>query len=694
MIDVQKYYTGTGCKSKHVFDRRQKVTYTGVVKIPLQRKVGDMGKQNQKPGEKDLRKIIISFMLSVIDIYLVMSLENWTKEAGCAVVAVFAVTGVAVLSLLIFIFLGQPEKRLKVHSLLWGFPMAAAYVLGCRMRRDGTAAAGVWGIPVLTLQTVCLAVPAAACIAILLPERKGRTGDRLSEQTPQGIHGWFRKISRRMNGIGRKISQQVWRLYQREPGKKNVLGRYSCRQAWALYTGAVFLCWLPVFLAYYPSVFAYDAEGQLYQVIAHDYSTHHPLLHTLFLGAFFLLGGKAFESYQAGMAVHSLVQMVFMAGTFGYTLAYLRRRGVAAYKRMALLLFYGLFPANSILALSTTKDVLFSALVLLCTLTMYQIADFKEDDISCGKEKKYVIYLFWTTLLLLFRNNAVYAFLCTVPVVCLGLRRMKGAGTVWKKYLIGSMAALVLSCAGNAALKAVTDARNGSPREMLSVPLQQMARTRVKAEDTLSGAMRQELDQYLPSEWVFAAYNPYLADPVKNRAVLHDNPAGLVKTWVKLGIEHPGIYVDAFLDNSIGYWFLEDRTHAQIYGIGTESGFGYLSTDNRTMPAGCEIVEHSYLPGLRAFMERIVSDNCYQRIPILRIAFAPAFYWWVLCIYMAIAVYRRRYRLLLPVVFLVFYYMTLLLSPTVLIRYMYPYVVTVPALCCLGSGKVKVHNNH
>lgn len=32
--------------------------------------------------------------------------------------------------------------------------------------------------------------------------------------------------------------------------------------------------------------------------------------------------------------------------------------------------------------------------------------------------------------------------------------------------------------------------------------------------------------------------------------------------------------------------------------------------------------------------------------------------------------------------FLAAYYMTLLLSPTVLIRYMYPYVVTIPAICC------------
>ena len=201
-------------------------------------------------------------------------------------------------------------------------------------------------------------------------------------------------------------------------------------------------------------------------------------------------------------------------------------------------------------------------------------------------------------------------------------------------------------------------------------------------EQRIEPELRQELEKYIPSAWVFAAYDPHLADPVKNRAVIHDDPAGFLKTWARLGMKHPAVYIDAFLDNCVGYWYLEDISHAQIYGIGTESGFGYLSTDTRTMPAGCEIVPHSYLPGVRSALERIVSDNAYQQIPVLRILFAPAFYWWMLCMYVAAAIYRRKYEMILPVLFLAAYYLTLLLSPAVLIRYMYPFVVTVPMIYC------------
>lgn len=614
-------------------------------------------------------RIVISMILSGINIYLAATLESWTQSAGRLRIMLFCGLGTAAGYALIRGFFRQHEKRLRVHSLVWGVLMSAAYVLGGRLGRDGTVLPDLRHLPGLLVQIALLAVPIASGVAYVL---RGRS-------VPQ------------QGGFGRRVQRLYERCLKRREARERAGKQYRPAQIWILYATVIFLCWLPVFLAYYPSVFAYDAEGQLYQVIAHDYSTHHPLLHTLFLGAFFRMGEAWFHSCSIGMAVHSVVQMALMAAVFGYTLSYLYRRGVPVGLRVLLALFYALFPANSILALSTTKDVLFAALVLLYTLTLHRFITKQRCDKPEEQPKTEALrdrgllsgYVVWAVLMLLFRNNTVYAVIMSMPAVCLLLRGKKGTGAgVWKRYLCSTCIALLVFAVCAAALKSVTGAQNGSPREMLSVPLQQIARTRVVAEDTLSEEMRQELDRYLPSEWVMAAYNPHLADPVKNRAVIHDDPAGLIKTWIKLGMQHPQIYIDAFLDNSIGYWYIQDRSHAQIYGIGTESGFGYLSTDNRTMPAGCEIVEHSYLPALRAGMERIVSDNVYQKLPVIRLIFAPALYWWLLCMYIAKVIYRKRYDLLIPAAFLICYYMTLLLSPTVLIRYMYPFVVTVPAMCC------------
>lgn len=560
------------------------------------------------------------------------------------------------------------NKRLFCYAFLWGIPFAISCVLGWRLTNVGTvfdsggsAIAYAGSFILFLLETAVLSVPSAGIAALVLRGSKRRG---------------MRTVSTASENTG------YWRM-------------------WLLYGAVIFLCWLPVFLAYYPSVFAYDAEGQLYQVIAKDYSTHHPLLHTLILGAFFKLGG-AVGSYQTGMALHSVVQMLLMAMAFARALVWLYKERTPRWIRVILLLFYGLFPANSVLALSTTKDVIFSALVLLYTLKLYRLVYDRGLKAVRAGTGDWVVFVGLAVLMLLFRNNAVYAFAVSAPIVYVGLwerKRYTGSGetdgAAKRKWLLTAAAVLLLFGVCSFSLKAVTHAKDGSPREMLSVPLQQMARVRVKAEERIDPTMRQELDKYIPAEWVFAAYNPHLADPVKNRAVIHDDPAGLIKVWMKLGVQFPTIYADAFLDNSLGLWYLWDTSHAEIYGIGTESGFGYLSTDNRTMPAGCEIVERSFLPGLRAFMERIVSDNAYRKLPLVRLLFAPALYWWMLWLYFAAAMYHRKKPEILPAVFLFAYYLTLLLSPTVIVRYLYPLMATVPVILpylLTGSAGEKYEN--
>ena len=578
------------------------------------------------------------------------------------------------------------NKRLFCHALLWGIPFAISCVLGWRLVHEGTifggggsAAAYVGSFLLSLLETAILSVPAAALAAVFM--RGGKTSDTAAgEMCAVSGKAQTKHASNTVTGEGVAVSGKAQER------------RRPAWQAWLFYSLLIFLCWMPVFLAYYPSVFAYDAEGQLYQVLAGDYSTHHPLLHTLFLGAFFRLG-IACGSVSAGMAVHSVVQMALMACAFGWAVSFLYQRQISGRVRAALLLFFAVFPANSVLALSTTKDVLFAAFVLLYTLYLYRIvcsqnpedgqrAVVREGEKAGGKEM--AVCVFWAVLMLLFRNNAVYAFVVSAPIVYIGL-----GGRTRRHYLYMTLLTLVLYGACAFSLKAVTHAQNGSPREMLSVPLQQMARTRVEAEEEIDPSIRQELEKYIPSEWVFAAYNPHLADPVKSRAVIHDDPAGLIRTWIKLGLAHPAIYIDAFLDNSLGLWYLWDTSHAQVYGIGTESGFGYLSTDNRVMPAGFEVEERSLLPGLRVFMERIVSDNAYSRIPVVRLLFAPALYWWLLYLYLVTAFYRRKYRETLPIVFLTAYCLTLLLSPTVLARYIYPLMVTIPVIlpCLAPDGE-------
>ena len=579
----------------------------------------------------------ISLGVSVIDIGLSGTLELWTSQCPVWLLCILAVLATLGAFVTIYSYMNEKDRRLRRCAGVLGGILGLCYTCGCRLRRDGTVLESVAGLPVFLISVVGFGILFAACCAFLLKKDV--------KKQPE----------------------------QRKERKSGVL--------FLGYAGIILLCWIPIFLAYYPSVFAYDAEGQLYQVIAHDYSTHHPLLHTLFLGAFFRLGGML-GSYSAGMAIHSVVQMLLVAGAFGYALTVLYQKGVHRAWRIVLLLYFALFPVNSILAISTTKDVLFSALVLLYVLIMYRYFG-KAADAGANSGKQEAVLVLIGGGMLLFRNNALYALAGSMLITFLLL--MKGWPQSRKRrYLCITLASLALFAVATIGMKSFLHAEEGSPREMLSVPLQQLARTRVEHEEDMEPENREELEQYISSEWV-GYYDPHLADPIKSRATFDNNPAGLIKEWIRLGVQFPQTYVDAFLDCSVGCWFLEDTSHSRIYGMGKESGFGYLSTDNRGMPAGCEIVPDSKLPGLRNFMEEIVSENRYQAIPLLSVIFAPAFYWWWLAFYVTSAIYRKRYEKLIPAVFLVVYYATLLLSPAVLVRYMYPLMVSVPVLFAMST---------
>lgn len=121
-----------------------------------------------KKNSVKIIKTVISLVLSFININLAASLEPWTKTCGKITLVLFYGIGFVLCFLLTVYLLLQSKRRLKIHSLLWGIPLAAAYVLGCLMRRDGTALGSLSHLPVLLLQILCLAVLAGACIAPLL----------------------------------------------------------------------------------------------------------------------------------------------------------------------------------------------------------------------------------------------------------------------------------------------------------------------------------------------------------------------------------------------------------------------------------------------------------------------------------------------------------------------------------------------
>lgn len=467
---------------------------------------------------------------------------------------------------------------------------------------------------------------------------------------------------------------------------RNDLQRAVSRKVWLISSAVIFAAWIPVWLAYYPAVFAYDAETQLGQVISQIYSTHHPLLHTLIMGGCMKLMWSV-GGINAGMALYAVLQMVFVVVVIGWIIAEAHRLGARRWMLCIYGVFCAIFPAHAILAVSTTKDVVFSALVPVFVLLIRRCVCEHERSHSSGNggggSHVYVLTGITAGVMILFRNNALYALVLTLIVMTIGYvmgrrsdrcKAMRFRPMLIVAILIGCIAGSLI----NGGLKLILHAESGSPREALSIPIQQMARVYVQHGDDLDAGLSEDLAVILGGsrDDTSNRYNEHLADPVKKQVYMKA-PGRFIKTWLKLGVRYPGDYMDAWLYTTEGAWYIGDTSVDRIYGEGADTGFGYLSTDIRSMPDGFEVIPHSYLPGLKKALERLVSDNVFERVPVIRLIFSPALYVWILVTYAYVSSVRRDRTAFVVLLYPLAVYLTILMGPAVLVRYMYPYMLLV-----------------
>ena len=457
------------------------------------------------------------------------------------------------------------------------------------------------------------------------------------------------------------------------PADSPVRERAVSLKLWLISAVLILIAWIPVWLAYFPAVIAYDAEAQLGQHISRMYTTHHPLLHTLIMGwcmdLMWNVGG-----IRAGMALYSVLQMIFMAGVLGWGIAEAHRLGAADWFMFAYGVFCALFPVHPILAISTTKDVIFSGLVLIFVLLLrrYLTGDYPEDKHGALKLNAKICVT--AVFMILFRNNALYALVLMMIMVAV----QKIPAKVKKPIILTVLAGCIVGSLAGAGLKAGLKAESGSPREALSIPMQQLARVYARHGDEIPPELAGRLEIMLNGdrETISDRYNEHLADPVKKEFSL-DDPAGFVKTWVSVGVSFLGEYLDAWLCTTKGAWHIYDASVNRIYGEGRASGFGYLSTDMRTLPPGFEVDPSNYLPWLRDLYETIVSDNAFEEIPFVNILFAPATYIWILVAYAYVSRVRRNRTAITVLLYPLAIYLTILMGPAILVRYMYPFILLV-----------------
>lgn len=470
------------------------------------------------------------------------------------------------------------------------------------------------------------------------------------------------------------VSYLISRIYEKLSVPSEETGKqFSFRGYFFRCFCVIFVGWLPVFLAYYPGIFAYDVHTQITMVKNAEYTTHHPLIHTLMLKFFYLLGERM-GSYTTGIAIYTLFQMVLCALILSYVLWYLYLRRVKSVIRIGMLLFFALWPMNSLLVISATKDTLFSMFMLLfvvLTLRFLEEEAFRKSIPGCG------MLTVSGMMVVLFRNNGKYALAvwAVIFVVFLLITRMEK----WEKGL-GIGLAIGMLCAGmlvNTVMVKATDAAPGSKNEMFSIPIAQIARCYAFRSSEMPPEMLNDIEKLGIST---GDYVLPTADIAKGKMIIEGQEELFFRVWWKLFRQYSGVSIDAFLYINQGNISLDDVSHAHVYGSNPEERKGYLITSTAK---GYGVEHYSLFPWLEQRYEELFTLNKCQEIPFLATLFAPAFYFWLLAACVLHAILTKNYKIIVVSMLLLAYYGTVLLGPCSLVRYMFPLIVSAPVLMVL-----------
>ena len=443
---------------------------------------------------------------------------------------------------------------------------------------------------------------------------------------------------------------------------------------WAI----IFLFWMPVFFALYPGAFVYDATEEYVEVISRQFTMHHPLLHVLALGGIVHLFEYIGAGANLGIAVYVLLQMLVMSAALSFVVRSLQMWGVTKRYAFITVLFFSIFPLFPLYAVCTAKDGLFTVFLLASIVSMgniIRLADVKDaqppSHASAPSMSDMVIFLASSALMMMLRNNGLYAYTATaliIGIVFMVDRRHRSASSngITTRLLILMALSIVLSLGSTRILKLATGATDGEHQEMLTVPIQQLARTYTYSPEAFTPDEEALLKAFIPEDYL-TTYSPRISDVLKSgfdNQYYESHRALFYKLWLTIGTRRPLTYLNAHLGTAYGYIYPDALNN--VYKGNTMHTFTYTDSSYfgfETEPPG---IRDSMLPALEFLIEKFSLTLFQQKCPVLSMLFAPGFVFWVFFFVLVGYVDRKNLPMMLLVLMT---FATVLLGPTTLVRY-------------------------
>lgn len=444
---------------------------------------------------------------------------------------------------------------------------------------------------------------------------------------------------------------------------------------WSFYINAIiiFLAWLPYFLRYYPGLLTNDSCSQVSQSIGLTVLTnHHPIFHTGLVALFVNIGKNVFHSLNMGVALYTIFQMIVMSLIFSAVINYLKKKETNRIIRTIVLLYYMFYPINALFSVTMWKDILFSGLISIFIVLNTELV------LNTGtflNNKKYIIwYIIVSVLVSYMRNNGIYIVVLSIPFIILVLRKY------WKKILLIFSIIIVFYFSTKTIIFHLLNVQKGSIAEMLSIPLQQIARVYKYHSEEFDEYDLEEINNIFKCSDIGDKYIPTLSDPVKaqlNVEYFTNNKERFIKLWLKFLIKYPKDYIESFISNSYGYYYPEAKHWVA----------------NRTMEQNSMGLEQT--PIINGDIVSKIDSLIEKRdIPLISMCFSIGMAFWITVICFGYIILKKDYKSILIYVPIFILWLTIVASPVFCeYRYAYPLFTTLPLYIALNFTRRKENEN-
>lgn len=428
---------------------------------------------------------------------------------------------------------------------------------------------------------------------------------------------------------------------------------------WAI----ILVCYIPYFLTYFPGNLTTDSINQISQSLGlKELNNHHPVAHTLIISIAMNIG-KLLHNYNMGVALFSTMQLITMSGIFAFSIYYMKRKNIPTIFTIISLIFYAIYPIHGLYSITMWKDIPFALTMLLFIIAITSMAT-QTDNFFNSKLK-----LFFTTiimiLLTLFRNNGIYVLILSLPFFIIFFKKY------YKKVLLMFAIVFISFILWKSVVFRIFNIEDGSIREALSVPMQQIARTVKFHSDELKEEDIKEINKFFTKDNIGELYNPGLSDPVKrcfDDKAFKDNKSDFIKLWFKLLSKYPATYIESFLCNSYGYWYPEASHWVVARGVNKASRLPELNLHNDSK------LNIQPLKMFDSFIDK-------RTIPVFSMVFSIGFTFWLVLSSLTYCIYKKQYKLIIIYIPILCLWLTTLASPVFCeFRYIYSLFTCLPIL--------------